>query len=167
VEDSFGTVMEFSVALAGFSAVAIALSHEPGSLAPLDRFRALNLLSTSLGPAFGASFVLIGASFGMSDAPLWRFASSGVLIVAVLNLFVPILLRRRLSSVDRGRLSRILWALAVGGNPLLVVVQLANIFGLFGPPSAGPIMASLIWLLLFSSLLFVRMLVQRPVPPAA
>lgn len=70
MEDSFGTVMEFSVALAGFSAVAIALSHDPGSLAPLDRFRALNLLSASLGSAFGASFVLVGTAFGMSGPPL-------------------------------------------------------------------------------------------------
>ena len=164
VEESFGTVMEFAIALAGFSAVAIALSHDPGSMAPLDRFRALNLLSTSLGAGFGASFVLIGAAFGASGPVLWQVTSAGVLVVAIVCTAVPLVLRRRLSRADRGRLSRVLWVLAIGGNPVLAAVQLANIAGLFGTASPGPIMASLIWLLFFSALLFVRMLVNRPEP---
>jgi hypothetical protein len=61
----------------------------------------------------------------------------------------------------------VLWALCIGGNSVLVAVQLSNIAGLFGTPSPGPIMASLIWLLFFSAVLFVRMLVNRPGPPAA
>ena len=60
-----------------------------------------------------------------------------------------------------------MWVLAIGGNPLLAAIQLANIVGVFGAPNPGPIMASLIWLLFFSALLFVRMLVNRPIPPAA
>jgi len=167
VENSFGTIMEFAVALAGFSAVAIALSHDPGSMAPLDRFRALNLLTNSLGAGFGASFVLIGAAFGARDALLWQFTSAGVSLVAITCAVVPLVLRARLSLADKGRLSRVLWVLAIGGNPLLFAIQLANILGLFGSPNPGPIMASLVWLLFFSALLFVRMLVNRPVSTAA
>jgi hypothetical protein len=47
----------------------------------------------------------------------------------------------------------------------IMAVQIGNVAGVFGPSSAGPIMASLVWLLFFSALLFVRMLVQRPTPP--
>ena len=164
MEDSFASVMEFSVALAGFSAVAIALSHEPGALAPLDRFRALSLLSNALGAAFGASFVLIGNAFDVSGPPLWQLSSLGVLMVVISCLAVSVYLSRRLVPEDRSRLSSALWVIHLGGHPMLVGVLLANMAGLFGPTSPGPIMASLIWLLFFSSLLFVRMLVSRPEP---
>jgi hypothetical protein len=167
VEDSFGTIMEFSVALAGFSAVAIALSHEPGALAPLDRFRALNLLGCALGAAFGASFVLIGDAFGASGAALWRGTSAGVLVIVIVCTAIPLLLARQMSPADRRQLSRALWVLLVGGNLILSGVQLSNLAGLFGPASPGPIMASLVWLLFFAALLFVRMLVNRPGPTAA
>jgi hypothetical protein len=162
VEASFGTVMEFSVALAGFSAVAIALSHERGAMAPLDRFRALNILTNSLGPAFAASLVLIGAAFGASGPMLWRLTSVGALVVALACMVVPILLRRGLDAKDRRRLSLGLWILAVGGNPIVAAVLLMNTAGSFGAPGPGPIIASLMWWLLFSAVLFVRMLVNRP-----
>ncbi len=167
MEDSFGTIMEFSVALAGFSAVAIALSHEPGALAPLDRFRALNLLSCALGAAFGASFVLIGDAFGASGPALWRATSAGLLLIVIVCTAIPLLLARQMSPADRRQLSRVLWVLSIGGNLILSGVQLSNLAGLFGPASPGPIMASLVWLLFFSALLFVRMLVNRPGPTAA
>ena len=167
MEDSFGTITEFAVALAGFSAVAIALSHEPGALAPLDRFRALSLLSCALGAAFGASFVLIGGAFGASGPALWRGTSFGVLLIVIACTAIPLFLARRMSPADRNQLSSVLWVLSIGGNSVLAVVQLSNLAGLFGPPSPGPIMASLVWLLFFSALLFVRMLVNRPGSPAA
>ncbi len=167
VEDSFGTIMEFGVALAGFSAVAIALSHEPGALAPLDRIRALSLLGFSLGAAFGASFVLIGAAFGASGPALWRGTSLGVLLIVIACAAIPFLLVRRMSPADRAQLSSVMWALSNGGSVVVAGVQLSNLAGLFGPPSPGPIMASLVWLLFFSALLFVRMLVNRPRPPAS
>jgi Na+/melibiose symporter-like transporter len=71
-----------------------------------------------------------------------------------------------MSPADRRQLSSILWALSTGGNPVLAVVLLVNMSGLFGAPGPGPIMVSLIWLLFFSALLFVRMLVNRPGQPA-
>jgi hypothetical protein len=166
IEASFGTLMEFSVALAGFSAVAIALSHERGAMAPLDRFRALNILINSLGPAFAASLVLIGGAFGASGPMLWRLTSVGVLVVALACMVVPIRLRRRLVPEDRARLSRGLWVLAVGGGPIIAAVQLMNIASLFGAPGPGPIIASLMWLLSISAVLFVRLLVARPDLPA-
>ena len=166
MEDSFATVMEFSVALAGFSAVAIALSHEPGALASLDRFRALNLLGNTLGPGFGASFVLVLGAFGVSGPALWRLTSSGLLVGVAVSTAVPVLLSRRMLPADRMQLASGLWVLAIGGNSILAVVLVANIAGMFGSPGPGPIMASLMWLLFFAAVLFVRMLVDRPAPPA-
>lgn len=157
--------MESGVALAGFSAVAIAFSREPGALAPLDQFRALTLLSCALGAVFGASLVLIGEAYGLSGPSLWRSTSAGVFSIVVGCTAIPLVLARRMTAPDRSRLSGVLWVLSIGGNLLILAVQLSNLAGVFGPPSPGPIMASLIWLLFFSTLLFVRMLVSRPESP--
>lgn len=164
MEDSFGTVMEFSIALAGFTAVAIALSREPGRLDPLDCFRALNLLTTALGAGFGASFVLIGSAFGATGPVLWQFASAGLVVVVAFVTAVPIYLSLRLTPSQRGETSPLIWTLGAGGNVVVVAAQVANMAGVFGPAGPGPIMASLIWLLLVSSLMFVRLLVIRPGP---
>lgn len=162
VEDSFGTITEFGVALAGFSAVAIALSQEPGGLAPLDRFRALNLLTCALGAAFGATFVFIGAAFGANGPTLWSASSGGVTVVLLGCTAVPVLLAVRLSVVDRAQLSNSLWVLCIGGNLACALSLVANAIGFFGPSGPGPIIVSLVWLLLFSAILFVRILVNRP-----
>ena len=162
MEESFGTITEFAVALAGFSAVAIALSREPGTMAPLDSFRSLNLLCCSLGSAFGSTFVPIGASFGVSGPALWRGTSVGVLLIVILCVAIPLSLTRRMSPADRSQLSGTLWVLLIGGNLILTGLLLSNLAELFGAPGPGPIMVSLVWLLFFSALLFVRILVNRP-----
>ena len=162
MEESFGTITEFAVALAGFSAVSIALSRNPGDMAPLDRFRALNILSCSLGSAFGSTFVPMGAAYGVSGPALWRGTSLGVLLVVIVCIAIPLSLTRRLSSTDRGRLSATLWVLLIGGNVVLTGLLLSNITGWFGAQGPGPIMVSLVWPLFFSALLFVRILVNRP-----
>ncbi len=165
--DSFGVVTEFGVALAGFSAVATALSQQRGAIAALDRFRTLNMLMWSLGAAFVSTFPYVAYGFGAEGVAVWRSSSLGFVVVLAVGTAVPIVLRRRLEPRDRRQLSPVLWVLAVGGNSVLIVFQAANVSGLLGAPSPGPILASLVWLLFFAALLFVRMLVNRPSAPAA
>ena len=165
--DSFATVPEFAVALAGFSGVAFALSHQRGALASIDRFRTLNLLMWALGAAFVSTFPLLAVSFGAQGPLVWRWSSAGFVLVLLVCTAVPLILVRSLSAHDRAALSNALWVLAVGGNIVLLLIQIANVLGLFGDPMPGPILAGLIWLLFFASLLFVRLLVNRPAAPAA
>ena len=164
---SFSIITEFAVALAGFSGIAIALSHDRGALAPIDHFRTLNLLMWALGAAFVSTFPLIAHSFGLQGPSIWRASSAGFLAVLVVCTAVPVNLRRSLAAHDRALLSRILWVLAIGGNIVVALAQLSNILPLFGQSTPGPLLAGLVWLLFFAALLFVRLLVNRPGTPAA
>jgi hypothetical protein len=52
--DSFATLTEFSVAIAGFSGIAIAIGARGRSISSLTQFRNRNLLTFSIGAAFGS-----------------------------------------------------------------------------------------------------------------
>jgi hypothetical protein len=165
--DSFGTVTEFGVAIAGFSALAAALTHEPGTLTPLDRFRTVNLLMAALTPAFAATFPMIGEAFGASGAALWRGTSVGVSVAIVLSLVVSLRLVHSLSAVDRLGLSRPLWVLFLGVNALALAALLINASEVLGPAGPGPILASLVGLLFLGAVQLVRIVVVRTVEPEA
>ena len=160
--ESFSIVTEFGVALAGFSGIAIALSRDRGALAPIDRFRTLNLLMWTLGAAFVSTFPLMAVSFGALGPSIWWWSSAGFLAVLAVCTAAPYRLRRTLPASDRVGLSRVLWVLAVGGNALVILVQLSNVLPVFGSATPGPLLAGLVWLLFFGALLFVRLLVNRP-----
>lgn len=51
-------IVEFSIGLGGFSAIAAAFIHQNQSMKPEDVYRVLNLLLMALGPAFIALFSL-------------------------------------------------------------------------------------------------------------
>ncbi len=165
--DSFGTVAEVGVALAGFSAIATVLSFDRGAIAPLDRFRTLCLLMSALCAVFSSTIPMIGDAFGVSGVPLWRATSLVLLLVVFASTAAALFLIRELSAEDRNALSWSLSVFSVGGNVVVVGVQLINALGLLAPPGPGPIMASLVWLLFLSAVLFVRMLVNRPRRPAS
>ncbi len=164
---SFSIVTEFGVALAGFSGIAIALSSDRGALAPIDYFRTLNLLMWALGAAFVSTFPLIAHSFDLQGPSIWRVSSAGFLAVLVVCTAVPVNLRRSLAAHDRASLSRTLWVLAIGGNVVVALAQLPNVFRLSGQATPGLLLAGLVWMLFFAAVLFVRLLVNRPGAPAA
>jgi len=165
--DAFETVTEFGVALAGFSALAATLTHKPGALTPLDRVRTINLLSTTLTPAFVALFPAIGESFGVSGTALWRGTSVGLTVVVVAAFGFSLSLFRSLSAADRAGLSPVLWVFFVGINALVVVAQVINASAALAAPGPGPILASLVALLFLGAQQLVRIVIVRPVEPSA
>jgi len=160
--DSFATITEFGVALAGFSALAAALTQRPGVLAPVDRFRTINLLFAALTPAFVSTFPMIGAAFGAHGGPLWRGTSIGFAVVLIVTVVFTVHSARSLSAADRAFLSKIMWALFLAGHTAAFIILLLNALGLLAPPGPGPILASLVWLLFIGALQLVRIIVARP-----
>jgi len=67
--DSLGSIIEFSVGIAGFSAIVSAFLQRAGGLDPISRFRVLNLLLMALSPAF-AAFLYVGLSQILADQAL-------------------------------------------------------------------------------------------------
>jgi len=165
--NSFATVTEFGVALAGFSALAAALAQKPGTLSALDRFRTINLLVTALTPAFVSTFPLIGEAFGAAGISLWRGTSISLTVIFALLAIVSLRLAGALSQTDRAALSGIMWVLFLGGYIFFLGVNLFNAFGMIWLPGPGPILASLIWLLFLAAVQLVRIVAAKPADLAA
>ena len=157
----FSIITEFAVAVAGFSGIAIAISHQGGALSPLDQFRTLNLLTWALSAAFASTFPLVAESFGFAGPAIWQFTSVGFALILLLGLLERFLTARRIAPSDRTQLSSGVWALTVGGNSVLIVWQFINALGVFGQPSAAPILVGLLFVLAVSALIFVRLLIFR------
>jgi hypothetical protein len=155
--DSFSVFTEFSVAITGFSGIALALTRRDGELTGPQRFRTLILLAWSLTPAFASTFPLIFTGFGVVGDEVWRYSSAAFSFLSTLVLLTPFILSRSMSAADRRQLSRVIWWLGVGGTALIALLLFWNALG---PGSPGPILVGLIWHLFMSALLFTRLLVS-------
>lgn len=162
--ESFSTLTEFAIAMAGFSGIVIALRARDGGVEPLVWFRNLCLLTWALGAAFGSLGPALLENVGLATAAIWTGSSYLLALISALLMSVPLLARRRLDDADRARLARYVWVLALGGNGLAAAMLLANAVGTFGPARPGPVHGAIVWLLAFATLLFVRMLAQPPAP---
>jgi hypothetical protein len=164
--ESFSTLTEFAIAMAGFSGIVIALRARDGGVEPLVWFRNLCLLTWALGAAFGALGPGLLTSLGLSTDATWVGSSIVLALMCLFLMAVPLVARHRLDDADRARLARYVWALALGGNGLAAAWLLANAVGALGSPGPGPVYGCIVWLLAFATLLFIRMLAQPPEPAA-
>jgi hypothetical protein len=160
--DSFATITEFGVALAGFSALAAALTQRPGELPRVEQFRTINLLFASLTPAFVSTFPMIGEAFGAHDESLWRGTSIGFAVVLTATVIFTLHSARSLSAADHAFLSKAMWALFLGGHTAVSIILLLNALGSLAPPGPGPILACLVWLLFIGAMQLIRIVVARP-----
>ena len=158
--DSFGILTEFAVALAGFAGVAAVLSNRGDSFDPIAWIRTLALLSWAMGAAFASVLPLLGASYGVLGSQLWARCSFAFVPVLVGQVAVLVISARRLTPTERALLATYMWVLAIGGNVLVAIWQLSNALRLHGDASPGPLVGGIVWVLAFSALNFVRMIVK-------
>ena len=165
--DSFATLTEFSIAVAGFSGVAVAIAGRDGAVEPVVWFRNLSMLTSAVGAAFASFLPHLAASFGMSGPPLWAVCSIGLALIQAIVIATPLMAVRHLRSGERRFLATYMWIIWLVGIPSFLLWQLFNAAGLAGSASPGPIVAGIAWLLFISAFLFVRMLARPPNRPAA
>jgi len=165
--ESFASLTEFAIAIAGFSGIVIALESRNGAISLLTWLRNTVLLAWALGAAFGSTFPALVSNFGATGPSVWVY--SGVLLAGICFalLLVPLLAARRLDRPSRSQLSPLMWVLALGGNPAAGTLLLLNSGSVFGTPSPGPVYGVVLWLLAFATLLFARLLTAPPVPSSA
>ena len=156
--DSFATLTEFSVAIAGFSGIAIAIGARGRSISSLTQFRNRNLLTFSIGAAFGSVLPPLMGHLGLSDTSIWTY-SSGLFAVIILPIVIgPFIARTALSPAERKATSWLIWIVSIVGTSLAGIAQLLNIVGVFGAPGPGPLYAAIVWTILMATIQFYRVL---------
>jgi hypothetical protein len=92
--DLLAVLVEFSIGLGGFSAIAAAFIHQSQAMKAEDVYRVLNMLLMALGPAFIALFAL-----GVLKVSLpIQYANGLLLLFTVVSILQAELGRRRLTS---------------------------------------------------------------------
>jgi len=150
-------LIEFSIGLGGFSAIAAAFIHQSEAMKAEDVYRVLNMLMMALGPAFIALFAL-----GVLKVSLpIQYANGFLLIFTVVGVAQAELGRRRLTLEQQKVLIPI------------VIIAMQSIFvinGLFQLLSCLNILqdafiilyAGLVVILAQAAVQFVRLIVARP-----
>jgi len=157
--DSFSSLMEFAVAIAGFSGITMAVQARNAVVNELQTFRNTNLISFSLFAAFGSAIPQACAHLGATGPQLWSWSSTVFSLVSGVLLIIPFAARSSLSPETRGQLSKTIWFPAVGGTFVVPTTQLLNVAGAFGEPGPAPLYLGIVWFIFLAALMYARMLI--------
>ena len=157
--DSFSSLMEFAVAIAGFSGITMAVQARNAVVNELQAFRNTNLISFSLFAAFGSAIPQACAHLGATGSQLWSWSSTSFSFVCGALLIIPFALRSSLSPETRGQLSKTIWFLSIGGMFVVLISQILNVAGAFREPGPAPVYLGIVWLIFLAALMYARMLI--------
>jgi hypothetical protein len=142
-----------AMTFAGFCAIVIVLRQAIGK--GLSGFHVL-LTSLYLEAGLGTTaFCMLPPLLALCGVPLlavWR-ASSGVIMVVILLYGWTYPRRRRVKTLDRLPPRR--WLPIVIGSAVVILVLLANVFGIPYEPNVGPVAVAATWTLGCGAVIFV------------
>ena len=149
---SVATITEFSIVLAGFSGLVIAIGSEKGSTNPLVKHRTILMLTLSFAAAFGSLLPLLAEAWQIQG--IWIFSSYSLVPILLITLTIETLSSRfLLSSEERSQLKGYMYLLVYGGNLTFVLALTLS-------PSLGVFVTALIWQLIVSTIFYVRLILQ-------
>ena len=110
---SVATITEFSIVLAGFSGLVIAIGSEKGSTNPLVKHRTILMLTLSFAAAFGSLLPLIANAWKINDS--WIFSSYSLVPILLITLVIEMTSSRYLlSPEERSQLKGYMYVLVYG-----------------------------------------------------
>jgi hypothetical protein len=153
-------IIEFSIGLAGFSAIVSVFLHGSNELPKIDKHRVTSLLSFALIPGFTA-LSCIGLELTLQDIDSATRISSGLLSIALTALIA-------FSIIDRRSMARDQLALTQQGFrasffiTIIAAVVLAQLCGILGLIESPPtFFFGLVSILLLGVVQFTRILLLR------
>ncbi|RKX35527.1 MAG: hypothetical protein DRP64_19290 [Verrucomicrobia bacterium] len=148
------TCAEVAVALAGFSALVVAVRQRgDDELAPLDRSLVSSLIERSLVAVFFSFLPILLHGLGISPARVWFVTSGGLSAYVVTLAWRGAVLRKRepqFSELISGPIFYIIWALGL----FVLALQSAHALGLGVQQSVWWYLVGLTWLLVSVGYLF-------------
>lgn len=162
--DSFSNLIEFSIALAGFTSIVVVFAHKDEKWKRFDRFRITNALMGSIGASFLASIPGGLNLLNLEETTMWKI--EGAIVAAYLVIFLFSVLRRRskeLTFKDREQIPRRAIAMILGVNFTYVGLLLLSLFDLIAIEIQALSYFGILLLLLSSVFAFVRMIFYRPI----
>ncbi|MCA9510757.1 MAG: hypothetical protein R3E88_11190 [Myxococcota bacterium] len=156
--EALGTFAEFSLALAGFAAIALVLVERGGALPPGAFYVVRFMVVNAIGPALLSLLAIVVLAGGVPEPVAWRLCSGVYLAVALFFGLLSVRQQRRLASSGEllftGALNAAVWS----GAMLAHALEVANLAGVLGGPSLALFLGGLWMLLAVAGVQFVALL---------
>jgi hypothetical protein len=162
--DAFLTLAEIAVALAASTGIILALAREPETWHPFDSLRIYLLLGSSLGATVLALLPTGLVLAGLEGRGVWRTCSAIFSVYLIAFLGAALRWVVSLSAEDRADFRPSLGLAFNGVNLIVLGAQLLSAFGLVSQRTASIYFFGLLWLVIWSALLFALLILLRPRP---
>lgn len=161
--DGFLELVEFAIALAGFTSVVVVFAQKERVWQAFDKFRIGNALMASLGAAFLAA-VPIGLEYlALEEQIIWE---TEALLVAFYFLFLvsAVIFRSKkmLTHHERAQMPRIVVGLILLFSLGFSVTLLFGVAGMHELPLKGLSYFGIVYMILVSVFAFTRMIFYKP-----
>lgn len=148
--------VEASIAFAGFSGVVASFQFGgENEIRPKDFAGLQTILQFSLLAALICSMPLLLYTFGLKETTVWAICSALTVIILVWAIFSSLV---QLHSGVRSRSFRIYGTIAQCPSLGMVLINVMNASDIFFHREAGPVVASILWILCVSGYFFTRLL---------
>ena len=155
------SITEFAIVIAGFSGLVLALGQGSGQSDTVAKFRIVTMLMFAFSAAFGSMIPTIVQGFTL-DIEVWEISCFWLAMILATNVAATFLLMRRLTHKERSELKRWMIALVFVGNTTFIIWIFLNLIGFVPGTPTAPFISALVCQLVLSSLLFVRLVLNRP-----
>ncbi len=162
IPGSLQTIAQIGVTFAGFSGLIVAFRKDAGPLTSIHKYRLQVLLSLSFGAMFLSLLPELLVSFCAATECVWKSSSVVLALYSVVFLIWWIKASLQQMKADPGIFNWFAISRMAAGHIVVVLVQLAFVFSMFGIEGPAAYLVGLIWYLLHSAQQFTRMLYVRP-----
>ena len=162
IPDSFQTIAEISLGLAGFSGLIVALRKKSGPFTDVQKFRLYVLFGLTFGAMFLSLLPHLLVNLQIPDARLWFDCSIAMISFSLVFSIWMIRAGRRTATVAPEIFNWAIFFALTFGHGITILLQFAVIAGIIEDRAPGAFMLGLVWYLLHATFQFVRMLFVLP-----
>ncbi len=160
--DSFQTIAEIGIALAGFSGLIIALRKRSGPLSNVQIYRMRILMAMSFGAMFLSLMPAALVNLRVPEQPMWFVCCLTMSIYSLGFLLWWVVASRRVAREHPEIFNWLAFSTMATGHTLILILQLFVVLTEWVPRNAGFFSLGLIWYLIHASQQFSRMLFIQP-----
>ena len=162
IPESFQTIAEIALGLAGFSGLVVALRRDAGPLDTIQKYRMSVLFSLAFGAMFLALTPDLIVNLGAGEQTFWRYAASVFSMYSLFFLWWWIVPSRRIAQRAPEIFNWYVFNTMLAGH--IVVLALLGMLatGFFTGREPGIYSLGLTWYLVHSAQQFIRMLFISP-----
>ena len=162
IPDSFQTIAEIALGLAGFSGLVVVLRRNAGPLDTIQKYRMSVLFALAFGAMFLALMPDLIVNLGAGEQTFWRYTASVFSMYSLFFLWWWVVPSRRIAQKAPEIFNWYVFNTMLAGHIVVFALQALLALGFFAGREPGLYSLGLTWYLVHSAQQFIRMLFISP-----